>query len=197
MEWVNLSQMTIISSTVGKNLLEEMEWPSLSTKESKMQYLDAITKMTEWSLFISKANHSYHSNPSLYPNHQGWRSWGWVVLRRPTRPSRNDTQKRCSFHNRDWNAKVRSQEIPGVTGKFGLGVQNEAGQKLTEFCQENALVITNTLFQHTRDGSTHGNHRLPIPKSDWLYSLQWKMKKLYTVSKNKTRRWLWLRLWAT
>ena len=47
----------------------------------------------------------------------------------------------------DWNAKVGSQEIPGVTGKFGLGVQNEAGQKLIEFCQENTLVIANTLFQ--------------------------------------------------
>ena len=47
----------------------------------------------------------------------------------------------------DWNAKVGSQEIPGVTGKFGLGVQNEAGQWLTEFCQENTLVIANTLFQ--------------------------------------------------
>ena len=47
----------------------------------------------------------------------------------------------------DWNAKVGSQETPGVTGKFGLGVQNEAGQRLTEFCQENALIIANTLFQ--------------------------------------------------
>ena len=47
----------------------------------------------------------------------------------------------------DWNAKVGSQEIPRVTGKFGLGVQNEAGQRLTEFSQENALVIANTLFQ--------------------------------------------------
>ena len=47
----------------------------------------------------------------------------------------------------DWNAKAGSQEIPGVTGKFGLGVQNEAGQRLTEFCQENALVIVSTLFQ--------------------------------------------------
>ena len=47
----------------------------------------------------------------------------------------------------DWNAKVVSQEIPGITGKFGFGVQNEAGQRLTEFCQENALVIANTLFQ--------------------------------------------------
>ena len=47
----------------------------------------------------------------------------------------------------DWNAKVGSQETLGVTDKFGLGVRNEAGQRLIEFCQENALVITNTLFQ--------------------------------------------------
>ena len=47
----------------------------------------------------------------------------------------------------DWNAKVGSRETPGVTGKFGLGVQNEAGQRLIEFCQENAVVIANTLFQ--------------------------------------------------
>ena len=47
----------------------------------------------------------------------------------------------------DWNAKVGSQEIPEVTGKFGLGIQNEAGQRLTEFCQENTLVIANMLFQ--------------------------------------------------
>ena len=51
----------------------------------------------------------------------------------------------------DWNAKVGSQEIPGVTGKFGLGIQNEAGQRLTEFCRENALVLAYTLFlQHKR-----------------------------------------------
>ena len=50
----------------------------------------------------------------------------------------------------DWNAKAGSQETPGVTGKFGLGVQNEAGQRLIEFCQENTLVIANTLFQQHR-----------------------------------------------
>ena len=47
----------------------------------------------------------------------------------------------------DWNAKVGTQETPGVTGKFGTGVQNEAGQRLIEFCQENALLIANSLFQ--------------------------------------------------
>ena len=63
-----------------------------------------------------------------------------------------------------WNAKVGSQETPGVTGKFGLGIWNEAGQRLIEFCQKNALVITNTLFQqHKRRlytwTSPNGQHR--------------------------------------
>ena len=56
-------------------------------------------------------------------------------------------QKDVPFIIADWNAKVGSQETPGVTGKFGLGIQNEAGQRLIEFCQENTLVIANTLFQ--------------------------------------------------
>ena len=66
------------------------------------------------------------------------------------RPSRFKTKKDVLFLIGDWNAKVGSQEIPGVTGKFGLGAQNEAGQKLKWFCQENTLVIANTLFQHKR-----------------------------------------------
>ena len=56
-------------------------------------------------------------------------------------------KKHALFLIGDWNANVGSQETPGITGKFGLGMQNEAGQRLTEFCQENALVIANTLFQ--------------------------------------------------
>ena len=58
----------------------------------------------------------------------------------------------------DWNAKVGNQETPGITGKFGLGIQNEAGQRLIEFCQENALVIANILFQQHKEDSTHGHH---------------------------------------
>ena len=65
----------------------------------------------------------------------------------------------------DWNAKVGSQETPGVTGKFGLGVQNEAGKRLIEFCQENALVIANTLFQQHK--TLHMDiTRCSTPKSD-------------------------------
>ena len=96
-------------------------------------------------------------------------------------------QKDVIFIIEDWNAKVGSQETPGVTGKFGLGMRNEAGQRLIEFCQENALVIKNTLFQqHKRRlytwTSPDGQHQNQID-----YSLQPKMEKLYTVSKNKTR----------
>ena len=74
----------------------------------------------------------------------------------------------------DWNAKVGSQETPGATGKFGLGVQAEAGQRLIEFCPENALVISNTLFQQHRRRlytwtSTDGQHR---NQSDYILCSQ-------------------------
>ena len=61
--------------------------------------------------------------------------------------TRTNTQKGVLFIIGDWNAKTGSQETPGITGKFGLGIRKEAGQRLIEFCQENTLVITNTLFQ--------------------------------------------------
>ena len=68
-------------------------------------------------------------------------------------------KKDVLFFIGDWNAKVGSQEAPLVTGKFGLGIQNEAGQRLIEFCQENALVIANTSSNNTREDSTHGHHQ--------------------------------------
>ena len=124
-----------------------------------------------------------------------WRSWSWAVLWRHTRPSSLTPKKDVLFITGDWNTKVGSEETPGVTGKFGLGEQNEAGQRLIEFCQENALIIANTLFQqHKRRlytwTSLDGQYQNQID-----YSLQTKMEKLYTVSKNKTGSWLWLRSW--
>ena len=83
-----------------------------------------------------------------------------MVLLRPTRPSRTNTQRVVLFIIGDWNAKVESQEIPRVTGKFGLGVQDEAGQSLTEFYQENGLVTASTVFKNTRDNSTHGHNQM-------------------------------------
>ena len=92
----------------------------------------------------------YHSNPSLCPNNyaeEGEFEWFYEDLQDLLELKQ---QKRCPFHH--WgleckSRKSRSQEIPGVTGKFGFGVQNEAGQRPTEFCKENALVIANTLYQ--------------------------------------------------
>ena len=86
----------------------------------------------------------------------------------------------------DWNAKGRSQETPGVTGKFGLGMRNEAGQRLIEFCQENALVIASTLFQqHKRRlytwTSPHGQHRNQIDYI--LCSQRWRS----SIQSTKTR----------
>ena len=98
----------------------------------------------------------------------------------------------------DWNAKVGSQETPGVTGKFGVGVQNEAQQRLIEFCQENSLVIANTLFQqHKRrlytwtspDGHTkirliiffaakYGEALYSQQKQDWELTVAWIMNSL-------------------
>ena len=60
----------------------------------------------------------------------------------------------------DWNAKEGSQETPGVTGKLGLGVQNEAGQRLIEFSQEKALVIAKPFSNNTREDATHGHHQM-------------------------------------
>ena len=90
-------------------------------------------------------------------------------------------QKDVLFIIEDWNAKVGSQEIPGVTGKFGLGVQNKAGQRLTDFCQENALVIGNTLFQqHKRrlytwtspDGQYQNQIDYILCSQQWRSSIQ-------------------------
>ena len=95
----------------------------------------------------------------------------------------------------NWNAKVGSQETPGVTDKFGLEVQNEAGKRLIEFCKECTGHSKHPLLT-TQEKSLHMDiNRWSIPKSDWLYSLQPKMEKLYTVSK-KNRNWLWLRSWT-
>ena len=95
-------------------------------------------------------------------------------------------KKDVLFIIENWNAKVRSQEIPGVTGKFGLGVQNEAGQRLIEFCQENILVIANTLFQQHKRRlytwiSPDGQHRNQIDYI--LCSQKWRR----TIQSAKTR----------
>ena len=103
-----------------------------------------------------------------------------MVPWRPIKPKTNPP-KDVLFIIGDWNEEVGSQEILGVTGKFGLGVQNEAGQRLTEFCQENTLVIANTFFQqHKRqlytwtspDGQYQNQIDYVLCSQKWRSSIQ-------------------------
>ena len=119
-----------------------------------MHYLDAISKMTESSVcfqgepFNITVVQAYTSTSNTEEAEVEWFYEDLQDLLELT------PKKDVLFIIGDWNAKIRSQETPGVTGKFGLGIQNEAGQRLIEFCQENTLVIANTLFQQHK-GKLH------------------------------------------
>ena len=89
----------------------------------------------------------YHSNPTYAPTSNGEEAEVERFCEDLQDLLELTPKKDVLFITGDWNAKAGSQETPEVTGKFGLGVQNEAGQRMIEFCQENALVIANTLFQ--------------------------------------------------
>ena len=113
-----------------------------------MQYLGPISNLKEWSLFIFKAKPFNITIIQVYAPTSNAKEAEVERLYDGLQGLLELTPKKdVLFIIGNWNTKVGSQEIPGVTGKFGLGVQNEAGQSLTEFCQENALVIANTLFQ--------------------------------------------------
>ena len=158
-----------------------------------MQYLMQSQRWQNDLCSFPKQTIQYHSNPSLCPNSNAEEAeveWFYEDLQDlwELTPPKNGL-----FIIGDWNAKVGSKETPGVTGKFGLGIWNEAGQRL--------IVLPRKCTGHnkhplptTQEKALHMDiTRWSTPKSDWLYSLQPKMEKLYTVNKNKTRSWLWLR----
>ena len=142
--------MTIISTTAGRNPSEEMESPLWSTRVQN-----------------AVLGHNLKSDRMISVRLQG-KPFNITVIQvyAPTSNAEEaevgqfyeDLQdllgltpkKDVIFIIGDWNAKVGSQETPGLTRKFGLGVQNEAGQRLIEFCQEKVLVIANTLFQQQK-----------------------------------------------
>ena len=112
-----------------------------------MQLLGAVSQTTEWSLFVYKANHSITVIQVYVPISNAEEAEVEKFYEDLQDLLELTPKTDVLFITGDWNAKVGSQEIPGVTGKFGLGVQKGGGQRLTEFCQENKLVIANTLFQ--------------------------------------------------
>ena len=139
----------------------------------------------------------YHGNPSLCPDQWCWRSWSWMLRWRPTRPFRTNTPKRCPFHNRGLEWKSRKSR------------DTRSNRQNLLWNAEWTRAKANRVLQRKHTG--HSKHSLPTPqektlhmdmnrwstlKSDWLYSLQPKMEKLYTVSKNNTQLWLWLMIEA-
>ena len=130
-----------------------------------MQYLDAISKMTDWSLFVSKANHLISFNITIIQVYAPKNNAEEAEVEQFNEDLQDllelTPEKDVLFIIGDENAKfVGSQEIPGVTVKFGLGVQNEAGQRLTEFCQENAPVIANTVVQQHKTQLYTWHHQM-------------------------------------
>ena len=144
--------------------------------------------MIEWSLPISKQTIQYHSNSSLCPNYKCQKSWSWMVLWRPTRPFRTNTQKRCPFHYRELECKSRKSR--------NIWSNRQIWPWSTEWSRAKANRVL------PREHTGHSKHSLPKTqdktlhmditrwstlKSDWLYSLQPKMEKLYTVNNNNKK----------
>ena len=156
-----------------------------------MQYLDAISKTTEWSLFVSKANHSISWKSKAMPRPIMLKKLKLTVLWRPTRPFWTNTQKRCPFHYRGLECKSKKSR------------NTWSNRQIWPWSMEWSKAKANRVFPRERIG--HSKHPLPTVqektlrmdttrwstlKSNGLYFLQPKMETLYTVSKNKTRSWL-------
>ena len=154
-----------------------------------MQYLDAVSKMTDLSLFPRQALFNITVIRVCVPTNdvkEAEVDHFYEDLQDLLELTPKQTNKKILYIIGDWNAKIGSQEIPGITGKFGLRVQTEAVQRLIEFCQDNALVIANTLSNNPRDDSTHGHHQMINTEINLImFFLHLKME-LYTVNNNKT-----------
>ena len=162
-----------------------------------MKYLDAISITTEWSLFVSKETLQYHSNPSPCTNQQCWRSWSWMVLWRPTRPFRTNMQKRCLFHDRGLECKSRKSRDTWSNRQNWPWSTKWSRSKSNRVLPREHTGHSKHSISTMQEKTLHMDiTRWSTPKSDWLYSLQQKMEKLYIVSKNKTRNWLWLGSWT-
>ena len=118
------------------------------------------------------------------------RSWSQTVLWEPTRPSRTSTKKRCPFHHRGLESKSRKSRVTWSNRQVWPWSTKWSRAK------DNSFAKRMPSSNNTRDDSTHGHHQMVSTKIRLIISCHSKMEKLYTVSQNKTRIWLWLRSWT-
>ena len=160
-----------------------------------MQYLDAISKMTEWSLFVSKANQEYAPTSNAEVAEVELKKL--KVLWRPKRPSRINSQKRYPFHYRGLECKSRKSRDTWSNRQIWPWSTKQSKSKANRVLPRKCTGHSKHPVPTTQEKTLHMViTRWSIPKLDWLYSLQPKMEKLYTVNKNKTKGWLWLRSWT-
>ena len=148
-----------------------------------MQYLNAISKTTELGLF-PRQTIQYHSNPSLCPNHKCWRCWSLMVQWRPTRPFRTNTQKRCPFHYRGLECKSRKSRNTWSNRQIWPWSTEWSRAEANRVLPREHTGHSKRPLPITQEKTLHMNiTRWSVLKSDWLYFLQPKMEKLYTVTK--------------
>ena len=184
--------MTIISTTVKKCSSHHSQQKSLKCST----WMQSQKQQNDLRLFPRQAI-QYHSNPSLCSDQWCWRSWRWTLLWRPTRPSRINTQKRCPFHYRELECKSKKLRNTWSNRKIWLGTTEQSRAKANRVLPRECTGHSKHPLPTTQETTLHMDiTRWSILRSDWLYSLQPKLEKLYRVSKNKTGSWLWLRSWT-
>ena len=163
-----------------------------------MQYLDAISKTTEWSLFISKANHSISRWSKPIPQTSNTEEAEVERFYEDLQDLLELTpKKRCPFHYRGLECKSRESRNTWSNRQIWPWSTEWSRAKANRILPRECTGHNKHPLPTTREKALHMDiTRWSTLKSDWLYSLQPKMEKLYTVSKNKTRSWLWLRPWT-
>ena len=157
-----------------------------------MQYLEAISKMTEWSLLFPRQTIQYHRNPSQWVDQLCWRSWSWMVLWRPRRPSRTNTQKRCPIHCRGLECKGRKSRDTWSNRKIWPWSTEWTGAKADRVLWREDAGHSKHPLPTAQEKTPHMDiARWPRPNQiDYiLCSQKWSQQ-------NKTESWLWLRSWT-
>ena len=146
---------------------------------------------------FSRQTIQYPSNTSLCPSPLMLKSWSWMVLWRPTRPSRTNTWKRCPFNHRGLEFKSRKSRVTWRNRQVWPWSTKWRRAKANRVLSRECTGHSKHPLPTTQETTLHVYiTRWSILKSDWLYSLQPKMERLYTVSKNETGSWLWIKFWT-